>query len=203
MARPKVDASSPPLPRRNLEIGYNASDRGADATLSRPTAPPPKYCCVVPGYDALGTKGQEKAPNAQACPPRVNVCLQKLPVSDIRSPCSGRGEGRLQAECRKEPTFRVSTPPTLGGQTVQQGGGQEDHRSRPFPQGDRAEPCRRTAPPGRRGLADSLPGGLAVGRGPGGHLGASREPRGRCWWWRSGWGQTRDTRHTRTTLTDE
>lgn len=111
LARQKVDASSPPLPRRNLEIGYNAPDRGADATLSRPTAPPPKYCCVVPGDDALGTKGQEKAPNAQACSPRVNVCLQKLPVSDIRSPCSGRGEGRLQAECRKEPTFRVSAPP--------------------------------------------------------------------------------------------
>ena len=72
---------------------------------------PPKYCCVVPGDDALGTKGQEKAPNAQACPPRVNVCLQKLPVSDIQSPCSGRGEGRLQAECRKDPTFRVSAPP--------------------------------------------------------------------------------------------
>lgn len=202
MARQKVDASSPPLPRRNLEIGYNAPDRGADATLSRPTAPPPKYCCVVPGDDALGTKGQEKAPNAQACSPRVNVCLQKLPVSDIRSPCSGRGEGRLQAECRKEPTFRVSAPPHPRGSDCA-AGGQEDHRSRPLPPGDRAEPCHRTAPPGRPGLADSLPGGLAVGRGPGGHLGASREPRGRCWWWRSGWGQTRDTRHTRTTLTDE
>lgn len=74
-------------------------------------SPPTKILRVVPGDDALGTKGQEKAPNAQACSPRVNVCLQKLPVSDIRSPCSGRGERRLQAECRKEPTFRVSAPP--------------------------------------------------------------------------------------------
>lgn len=46
-------------------------------------------------------------------------------------------------------------------------------------------------PPGQPSQAVSLLGGLAAGRGPRGHLGASREPRGRCWWWRLGWGQTR------------
>lgn len=202
MARPKVDASSPPLPRHNLEIGYNAPDKRGRRYCESAHSSPPKYCCVVPGDDALGTEGQEKAPNAQACPPRVNVCLQKLPVSDIRSPCSGRGEGRLQAECRKEPTFRVSVPPHLRGSDCAGGGSGGPQVTAP-PTGGLSRTLLPHSPPGRPGWADSLPGGLAVGRGPGGHLGASREPRGRCWWWRSGWGQTRDTRHTRTTLTDE
>lgn len=153
----------------------------------------------------MGTKGQEKPPNAQACPRRVNACLQKLPVSDIRSPCSGWGEGRLQAGYRKEPTFRVSgapPPQTLGGQTAQRGRGVRRTTGHSPSRWETEQYPAAAQPPGQPGQAVSLLGGLAAGRGPGGHLGASREPRGRCWWWRSGWGQTRGTRHTWTTVTD-
>ena len=145
--RHKFSTTSPPQSGNWLQRTRQRSRRYCGSAHS----PTPKYCCVVPGDDALGTEGQEKPPNAQTCPPRVDVCLQKLPVSDIRSPCSGWGEGRLQAGYRKEPIFRVSgapfPPQTLGGQNAQRGrGGREDHRSQPLLPGDRAEPCRRTAP---------------------------------------------------------
>lgn len=54
---------------------------------------------------------------------------------------------------------------------------------------------------------------VAAGKGSravrklGGHLrgrpGVPLEPQGRCWWWWVGQGQTRDTRHTWTTVTDK
>ena len=171
MARPKVDASSPPLPRHNLEIGYNAPDKRGRRYCESAHSSPPKYCCVVPGDDALGTEGQEKAPNAQACPPRVNVCLQKLPVSDIRSPCSGRGEGRLQAECRKEPTFRVSAPPHLRGSDCAGGGVRRTTGHGPSHRRTEQNPAA-TQPPGPTWLGRLAPRGLGCGerarRAPGG-----------------------------------
>lgn len=75
----------------DLEIVCNAPDREADA-VSQPNSPPPERCCVVPGDKDPGTKGQQKPPNAQAGPPRVNSCPQQLPTPDTQSPCSGREE---------------------------------------------------------------------------------------------------------------
>lgn len=75
----------------DLEIVCNAPDREADA-VSQPNSPPPERCCVVPRDKDPGTKGQEKPPNAQAGPPRVNSCPQQMPTPDTRSPCSGREE---------------------------------------------------------------------------------------------------------------
>lgn len=91
--------------------------------------------------------------------------------------------------------FGLAAPPpppqTLGGQTAQRGRGVGRTTGHsPSCRGTERNPAA-AQPPGQPGQAVSLLGGLAAGRGPGGHLGASREPRGRCWWWRSGWGQTR------------
>lgn len=55
---PGVDASSPPPPRRNLEIGYNAQDRGADATVGQPTAPHPNIAVWSPGTTPWGQKAR-------------------------------------------------------------------------------------------------------------------------------------------------
>ena len=49
---------SPPPPRRNLEIGYNAQDRGADSTVSRPTAPHPNIAVCSPGTTPWGQKAR-------------------------------------------------------------------------------------------------------------------------------------------------
>lgn len=137
----------------------------------------------------------------------MNSCLYELPLSEIWSPRPRLGERGGFKLGTGENVFLWLAGLQLGGQNAQQvpascQGGQHWGA-------DHSPSCQVTEP----GPAVShSQGAVAAERGcpmerrEGGHLlgrlGTSREPRGRCWWWWSGWGQTRDTRHTWTTVTD-
>lgn len=139
-----------------------------------------------------GTKGQEKLPNAQAQLPRGKGYLHQLPISEIWSPQPKQGEqGRVKLGTGE--TMRPGCP----AGPEQRGPGDRE----PSPQSltgpavfhpQKAVAARRGCHLGRK-LEGHLRGG------PGAPLG----PQGRCWWWWVGWGQTRDTRHTWTTVTDK
>lgn len=139
-----------------------------------------------------GTKGQEKLPNAQAQLPRGKGYLHQLPISEIWSPQPKQGEqGRVKLGTGE--TMRPGCP----AGPEQRGPGDREPSPRPLTGPAVFHPQKAVA--ARRGchLGRKLEGHLRGG--PGAPLG----PQGRCWWWWVGWGQTRDTRHTWTTVTDK
>lgn len=181
---PGVDSSSPPPPRRNLEIGYNAQER--QTLLWVGPQPPTQILLCGPRGRRLGDRPVH---------PGWTFVFRSCQCLTSGVLAQGGEKGGFKLGTGRNLFFGLAAPPpppqTLGGQTAQRGRGVGRTTGHsPSCRGTERNPAA-AQPPGQPGQAVSLLGGLAAGRGPGGHLGASREPRGRCWWWRSGWGQTR------------
>ena len=174
----------PPPPRRNLEIGYNAQER--QTLLWVGPQPPTQILLCGPRGRRLGDRPVH---------PGWTFVFRSCQCLTSGVLAQGGEKGGFKLGTGRNLFFGLAAPPpppqTLGGQTAQRGRGVGRTTGHsPSCRGTERNPAA-AQPPGQPGQAVSLLGGLAAGRGPGGHLGASREPRGRCWWWRSGWGQTR------------
>lgn len=187
--RLKFPTPSPP------QSGNWQRTREADATVGRPTAPHPNIAVWSPGTTPWGQKARRSLLTPRPVHPGWTFVFRSCQCLTSGVLAQGGEKGGFKLGTGRNLFFGLAVPPpppqTLGGQTAQRGRGVGRTTGHsPSCRGTERNPAA-AQPPGQPGQAVSLLGGLAAGRGPGGHLGASREPRGRCWWWRSGWGQTR------------
>lgn len=161
---PGVDSSSPPPPRRNLEIGYNAQER--QTLLWVGPQPPTQILLCGPRGRRLGDRPVH---------PGWTFVFRSCQCLTSGVLAQGGEKGGFKLGTGRNLFFGLAAPPPptdpRRSDCTAGKGGREDHRSQPLLPGDRAEPCRRTAP------GPTWPGSLAP-RGLGCRERARRAPGG-------------------------